>query len=71
MKSDITITTVKVRIKRMRTDDGQPLWRASLESNPLCRRHASTREEAVLLLSQAYLQPEIRVTIGKKEESVG
>ena len=71
MSVDVEIVPVKVRVKRMRTDDGQPLWRASLASNPMCRRHAATREEAVLLLSQAYLQPEIRVTIGKKEESVG
>lgn len=71
MNVDITIETVKVRTKRMRTDDGQPLWRAALASNPMCRRHAPTREEAILLLQEAYLMPEIRVTIGKKEASLG
>lgn len=71
MIAELTVTKTNVKLRRMRTDSGEPLWRASLADSPFCRRHAPTREEALKLLIEAYLMPEAKVTIGKKEPAHG
>lgn len=64
MKSLAALSTnVKVRIRRLPSDDGHPLFRAEVIGAPMFRRHGRTQKEAVAALKTMLTEAAVLVEV--------